>query len=238
MTGLTAWRVSAATGFGSAEPRSALEGLTGDERDLVAFVGHPRRLRRGMFVYRQGEVAGTTYILNEGMIRTFRVSRDGRQFTVGFWRSDDVIGGPDVFTRAPRWLSAQAITDAVLTGFSAEELDRLIAEIPRFAHNLIAILSFKSRWVMNIGDALGTGSVAQRIAHVLLLQAEVHAGPVDDRPPVITHMSHRDIATLVGASRQWVTQALADMQRQGLVELGHRRITLRHAPGLRRLADL
>lgn len=238
MTGMTAWRVSAASGFGSAEPRSVLEGLTADERDLVASVGHPRRLRRGAFLYRQGDPAGTTYILDEGMIRTFRVSRDGRQFTVGFWRSDDIIGGPDVFTSAPRWLSAEAVTDAVLTGFSAEQLDGLIAEIPRFAHNLIAILSFKSRWVMNTGDALGTGSVAQRVAHVLLLQAELHAGPLSDGPPVITHMSHRAIATLVGASRQWVTHALAEMQRQGLVELGHRRITIRHALGLRRLADL
>ena len=60
---------------------------------------------------------------------------------------------------------------------------------------------------MNTGDALGTGSVAQRIAHVILLQAEVHGSTTGDGLRVLTHMSHRDIATLVGASRQWVTTA-------------------------------
>jgi CRP-like cAMP-binding protein len=225
-------------GFGAAGPRDLLAGLTADERERVIEVGHDRRVPRGTLLYRQGDPPGWTYILREGMIRTFRLSRDGRQFTVGFWREHDIIGGPDIFGTAPRLLSAQTTADCVLIGFTAKELDELIADIPRFAHNLIAALSFKSRWMMSTGDALGTASVAQRIAHVLLLQAEVHAERTVGGARELTHMSQRDIATLVGASRQWVSQALSDLQRRGLVRIGHRRITILDEPALHHLVRL
>ena len=120
-------------GFGSAAPEDLLKGLTSAERELVGGVGHQRRLPRGAVLYRQGDPPGWTYVLNSGMVRTYRVTRDGREFTVGFWREHDIIGGPDIFSSAPRWLSAETTADSVLTGFTAQELDHLIAEIPRFA---------------------------------------------------------------------------------------------------------
>lgn len=227
-----------ADGFGAAAPRDLLAGLTSEERDRVLQVGHPRREPRGTIIYSQGDCPGWTYILQQGMVRTFRSSRDGRQFTVGFWRKNDILGGPDIFSHAPRLLSAETTADSVLIGFTAEELGQLIAELPRFARNMIAALSFKTRWMMSTGDALGTASVAQRVAHVLLLQAEVHGKRTSDGVRELTHMSHRDIATLVGASRQWVTQALSELQRRGLVRTGHRRITLIDEFELRHLVQL
>lgn len=225
-------------GFGNAAPRDLLLGLTPEERLRVAEVGRERRVRRNNLLYRQGDPPDLTYILHSGMVRTFRTSREGREFTVGYWREHDIIGGPDIFSSEPRWLSAEAVADCVLTGFNHDALDRLIADFPRFAHNLIAALSFKSRWMMNTGDTLGTASVAQRIAQVIVMQAEVHGRTTTDGLRELTHMSHRDIATLVGASRQWVTTALADLQRRGLVRVGHRRITLMDGPRLEQLAQL
>lgn len=227
-----------ASGFGDAAPRDLLWALAPAERERVVEVGWRRPLPRHSIIYSQGDPPGMTYILERGMVRTFRISRDGHQFTIGFWRENDIIGGPDVFSTAPRWLSAETVTDCELLGFTDRDLDLLIAELPRFAHNMIAALSFKSRWVMNTGDALGTASVEQRVAHVILLQAEVHGRAADDGVCELTHMSHRDIATLVGASRQWVTQTLSALEGRGLIRTGHRRITVLDPERLEELARL
>ncbi len=226
------------SGFGDAAPRDLLRGLAPAERERVAEVGQRTRLASHSNIYNQGDPPGKTYVLERGMVRTFRISRDGHQFTIGFWRENDIIGGPDVFSTAPRWLSAETVTECDLLGFIDRDLDLLIAELPRFAHNMIAALSFKSRWVMNTGDALGTASVEQRVAHVILLQAEVHGSVNGDGSRELTHMSHRDIATLVGASRQWVTQTLAALESRGLIRTGHRRITVLDPPRLEELARL
>lgn len=227
-----------ASAFGDAAPRDLLWALAPAERDRVFEVGRRRVLANHSIIYNQGDPPGNTYILEQGMVRTFRFSRDGHQFTIGFWRENDIIGGPDVFSTAPRWLSAETVTECTLIGFTDRDLDTLIAELPRFAHNLIAALSFKSRWVMNTGDSLGTASVEQRVAHVILLQAEVHGNLNGDGTRELTHMSHRDIATLVGASRQWVTQTLSALERRGLIRTGHRRITVLDPQRLEELARL
>lgn len=227
-----------ASGFGDAAPRDLLWALAPAERERVVAMGRRWTLPRHSIIYNQGDPPGKTYILERGMVRTFRFSRDGHQFTIGFWRENDIIGGPDVFSTAPRWLSAETVAECDLLGFTDRDLDLLIAELPRFAHNMIAALSFKSRWVMNTGDSLGTASVQQRVAHVILLQSEVHGSVNGEGLRELTHMSHRDIATLVGASRQWVTQTLSELERRGLIRTGHRRITVLDARALEELAHL
>ena len=59
-----------------------------------------------------------------------------------------------------------------------------------------------------------------------LLQSEVHGNVNGEGLRELTHMSHLDIATLVGASRQWVTQTLSALDKRGLIRTGHRRITV------------
>jgi CRP-like cAMP-binding protein len=212
--------------------------LAADERDYLNGVGRHRAIRRNTLIYSQGDPPGSTYIVESGMVRTFRLSRDGREFTVGFWPRHEIIGGPDIFTTEPRMLSAEAVSDSVLLGFSAQDLEHLVDHIPRFARNLIAALSFKSRWMMHVSNILGTRSALQRIVHVVLLQADVHGDTTPEGRRVITHLSHNDIALLVGASRQWVTQALADLERNGLIEYRSRRIVLIDETELERLADM
>lgn len=214
------------------------EGLTAEEHDYLNRIGHRRRVRRSTLLYSQGDPPGFTYIMESGIVRTFSVSRDGREFTVGYWPPHEIIGGPDIFTGEPRMLSAEAVTDSVLLGFSAEDLEHLVGRIPPFARNLIAALAFTSRWMMHASNVLGTRSVPQRIVHVLLLQADTHGKATPEGLRVITHLSHNDIAMLVGASRQWVTQALADLKRNTLIEYGTRRIVLLDEEGLERLADM
>jgi CRP-like cAMP-binding protein len=229
---------TAARGFGRVDPRDILEGLLPAEREHVQQVGRRLRLRADVLLYAQGDPPGSTYFVERGMVRTFRTSRSGRQFTVGFWGEREIIGGPDIFTGEPRLLSAQTTAPSVLIGFTQDDLDTLIGEVPRFARNLIAALSFKSRWAMNTSNELGTGRVPQRLAQVILIQAEVHGELSPDGASTLTHVSHEDLARLVGASRQWVTKALADLQSRGLIRLARRRIDVLDQQRLQQLASL
>lgn len=229
---------AAEPGFGDVSPRDLLANLTADERRLLDEVGCPRTFRRNAVVYNQGDPAGWTYIIKSGMVRTYRTSCDGREFTMGFWGERDIIGGPDIFSRAPRMLAAVTTQATVMSAFASDELDMLIARIPRFAHNLIAALSFKSRWIMNTTQEVGTRQVPQRVAQAILLQAEIHGTRTDAGFRVITHMSHQDLAQLVGASRPWVTRALSAFQGRGFLRVAHRSITVLDEQGLRELSRL
>jgi CRP/FNR family cyclic AMP-dependent transcriptional regulator len=219
-------------------PKGLLYGLTDDERQHVYWIGHRRTFRRNSIIYSQGDPSGVTFFVERGMVRTYRASCNGKEFTVGFWSTGEIIGAPDVLSDEPRMLSAEAVRESELVGFTSVDLDVLIEEVPRFARNLIAALSFKARWMMHVSNVLGTHSVPQRVANTLLLQASVHGRTTEEGGRMVDHLSHQDLALLVGASRQRVTQALAEFERGWLIQCGNKRIVLLDEEKLQAFADM
>jgi CRP-like cAMP-binding protein len=64
---------------------------------------------------------------------------------------------------------------------------------------------------------LGTRSVSERLAHLLLHLADSY-GLHQERGVVIsTALTHADIAHMVGATRQWVTISLKRLADQGII---------------------
>ena len=84
------------------------------------------------------------------------------------------------------------------------------------------------------------GAASKRLPKVQLLQ--LVSPSLDELPddgavlPAI--VTHADLASLCGGSRENVTRILSDFQRRGLVERDGRRFVLRKISGLARLAGL
>jgi CRP-like cAMP-binding protein len=55
---------------------------------------------------------------------------------------------------------------------------------------------------------------------------------------VIVGYTHAEIGDTIGALRQTVTETLGQMQNQGLVEVGHKRIQVTNRQGLEELAQV
>ena len=60
----------------------------------------------------------------------------------------------------------------------------------------------------------------------------------DDGAPVPSIVTHADLASLSGGSRENVTRILSEMQRRGLIDRDGRRFVLRNIGGLAKLAGL
>src|SRR5205809_7751830 len=79
------------------------------------------------------------------------------------------------------------------------------------------------------------GRVAKRLLQ--LVSPTLEKLPPDGvvLPSVVTHA---DLASLCGGSRENVTRILSEFQRRGLVERNDRRYVLKNVGGLRRLASM
>ena len=87
------------------------------------------------------------------------------------------------------------------------------------------------RWALQHRDA------GARLANALLELAE-DGGVRDSRGVIIAvRIAQREIAALVGVSRETVSAQLMAMRRAGLIRAEERRLVLRDLPALRALAD-
>jgi CRP-like cAMP-binding protein len=64
---------------------------------------------------------------------------------------------------------------------------------------------------------LGTRSITQRLAHLLLHLMELYGVEDPDGVVIAAAFTHADLAHMVGATRQWVTISLKRMQKKRIV---------------------
>jgi CRP-like cAMP-binding protein len=72
----------------------------------------------------------------------------------------------------------------------------------------------------------------ERTAAVLVELTESHGRAVGPYWEIAIRLSHQDLANLVGATRETVTLTLGQMQKEGLIRVSRRRITVLNRAGL------
>jgi CRP/FNR family cyclic AMP-dependent transcriptional regulator len=183
-----------------------------------------RTLLPGELFFQQGDRQRRLYIIRTGTVRAFYTAPSGREITLAYWQAGDLLGADRLYGGGVfRW-SCQAMSATEAYSILDADLRTLIASVPELAVALVEALSFKVQWLSGLVQVLGTESVSQRLAHLLDTLCELYGVQSNQGIAIDAPFTHEDLAAMVGASRQWVTMALARFQERGLLKLGKRRI--------------
>jgi CRP/FNR family transcriptional regulator, cyclic AMP receptor protein len=198
-------------------PPSLIERLSLREREQVLKQGRRKVLNRGQTLFSQGARHDGIFLIESGRIRVFYTSPQGREITLAYWHVGNFVGGPEVFDTGVHQWSGVAASNASVIQLPGKELRTLVAEIPNLAVGLIEGLSFKGKCYSTLAQMLGTRSITQRLAHLLLHLADLYGVDDPEGKVIAAAFTHADIAHMVGATRQWVTISLKRMQEKRIV---------------------
>ena len=84
---------------------------------------------------------------------------------------------------------------------------------------------------------LGTRSVLQRLAQLLLTLCELDGRETAGEILIDRSLTHEELANMVGATRQWVTASIDRFQKQSLLKVIDRKIIILDRDRLERLAE-
>jgi len=198
-------------------PPTLFASLTPRERELVLSHGLRRVLNRGQTLFNQGAVHEGIYLIESGRIRVFYEAPSGREITLAYWHAGNFVGGPEIFGTGVHLWSGVAATNCTVVQFPGKTLRSLVRQVPSLAIGLIEGLTFKGKCYSALAQMLGTRSITERLAHLLLHLVDAY-GIKDDKGILIgAALTHADLAHMVGATRQWVTISLKRLQEQGVI---------------------
>jgi CRP-like cAMP-binding protein len=198
-------------------PPPLMEKLTPRERELVLKQGRRKVLNRGQTLFSQGGRHDGIFLIQSGRVRVFYTSPQGREITLAYWRAGNFVGGPEVFGGGVHQWSGVASSNCSVVHLPGKELKTLAGEIPNLAIGLIEGLTFKGRCYSALAQMLGTRSITQRLAHLLLHLMNLYGVGDPDGVAIAAAFTHADLAHMVGATRQWVTISLKRMQAKRIV---------------------
>ena len=189
-------------------------------------VGTQVSLDVGNTVFLQGDEHKGIWLIEEGIVRTFYTAPSGRQITLAYWTAGHFVGGPEIFGGGQHVWSADVTQTCRLLYLPATSLRGLILSQPSFALCVINGLVAKGKCYSALAQMLGTRSVVERLTQLLVILAENHGRRDGNRLVIERKLTHDQIATVVGSTRQWVTMTLDKFQKKGIISVSRQTIVI------------
>lgn len=203
-----------------------LSRLSAEEYRRVREIGYEQRVAAGESVFCQGDTHNGIFLIESGSVRTFYTGPTGREITLAYWTPGHFVGGPEIFGGGVHMWSGVAVQDTRLLWLRGADLYRLMEQIPRLALGIVEGLVQKGKCYSALVHMLGTRSVVERLAQLLLILADTDGTELADGVAIGRTFTHEALANMVGSTRQWVTVTLDKFQKQGAIRLQGRRIVL------------
>lgn len=185
----------------------------------------------GQIIFLEGERSRGLWFLKQGRVKIFHVSANGREQGLCVMRTGMCCGCP-LFYGETNPASAQALDQVTLYLIEGRVALDLAERYPEVGRALFGVFARGEKLLSTLVVSLSCSSLLGRIAQILLdqvdgQQAATQAGSY----PSLT-LSHEELASLVGTSREVVTRSLHRLQKTGVIELGRKRITIVDLQGL------
>ena len=186
-------------------------------------------------IFMQGAKHEYSYIIKSGAVRTYYVADTGREITLGHWSEGDFIGGPSVFGGGHHVWSANATKHSEVLAITGSELQDFATLHAHVYPWIVDVLSFKLHWLSILFQIHGTENAQQRLIKLLIMLGEFFGKPGPDGIVIEPRISQRDLATLLGVSRQWTNRTLTHLRKIGFVAIRDRRFVIQDLDGLKEM---
>lgn len=184
-----------------ANRRRFLEGSTKDAYAAGTVIFHPD----GPF---------RAFVLERGLVRGYTTVPDGRQTSVTFFHSNELVGGTAIASHPPRIL-VQVVVKSTLTALNLDVVRSLAASNNQVLAAVAEHLASRIRSAYRLIAVRSLGSIRQRLAYDLLERAcrsQLEHGRLEARA------THAELADSVGSSREVVSRAISGLRGDGLIE--------------------
>jgi CRP/FNR family transcriptional regulator, cyclic AMP receptor protein len=215
------------------------EGATPATIARLAERGSSRRYRRSTYLFHQGDESPEVFFLVSGRVEISSLSASGHRQLHTTLDSPQFFGELGVLGGMQRTAAALALEESSVWVVPADGFLEFVSEEPAASRSILRALA---RQVQSheafVEDLLFLdlkGRVAKRLLQLVAPSLDDLPGDGAVLPAVVTHA---DLASLCGGSRENVTRILSDLQRRGYVERDGRRYVLKKISGLASLAGV
>lgn len=188
----------------------------------LAARGDIRRYRKGTILIQEGDVGETLFIVIEGRVKVYCVDANDKEITFGVFGAAEYFGEM-ALDGGPRSASVITLEPTVCAVVHRRGLSEFIAERPEFCYELLSKVIQRLRLATRDARNLAFIDVYGRITRLLNDMATVQP---DGRRMVTERITHQEIASRAGCSREMVSRILKDLVSGGYITVCDRHIVL------------
>lgn len=189
--------------------------------------GRMRAFARNSTIYLPVDAGDGVFLVAAGRVRLSSITPEGKQAILAFIEPGELFGELSLIDRGPREEYAEAVLDSTIVLLPGDEVSRLMSESAELTLGVTKLMGLRRKRIERRLRSLLFRSNRDRLASLLLDLVEQYGRTTADGIAVEIKLSHQDLASLIGATRESVTVLLGEMQRERLLLVQRQRIVVR-----------
>jgi CRP/FNR family cyclic AMP-dependent transcriptional regulator len=203
----------------------SLDWLTSAQLQRLAQNMVVKKLRKKVTIFDQGQSVKMIYLVIAGTVRLSTVNQEDKRVVVTLVPPGDLFGVGFLFPAMGQPFDADAFSDCTIGVFNAEIFADIVLGIHAEAYLRCNELTMGRMWRMLLRCVRGLRlSLRKRLA-LELLELAASFGVEESRGTILSVTpTHEDLADSIGASRQKVSECLAEFKRRRFIIRDGRRL--------------
>lgn len=198
-----------------------------DEKDITPLITHfkTRKYRKGQILFVEGDIGSQVYFVLSGQIKLSKILPDGNEQILDWCGPYDSLAEILLLEAGSYPATAEAVKESTLLVLTNEGMPQLLENHPRLGVALIRTLNKRLRMNQEFIRVLTSRSTAGILAMILLRLAKP-ADTLGNPIYVDGNLTHKDLASMIGTSRELVNRTLNQWKKSGLIHLKEGRLEI------------
>ena len=188
----------------------------------------PGIYKKDDYIYFQDQSSENIYMVSSGRVKIGTYGDDGKEIVKAILTRGEVFGELALAGEEKRQDFAQSMdNDTHVCSMTINDLQNLMLDNKELSFKILKIVGFRLRKMERKIESLVFKDARTRIVDFLKETAEEKGQKVGFEVMIKSHLTHKDIASLTGTSRQTVTTVMNELREKNLINFDRRRILIR-----------
>ena len=166
----------------------------------------------------QGDATKTVFLIKTGRVRIARNTSDGKEVTVAILGPGDMFGEDALFGGGERTTVATCMEETLICKARADDLFALLENNSALALNVAQMLSDRLSDASATIEDLAYAKISDRLVNLFERLAAEHGRPASDGTLLDVRLTHADIASIIGSTRETVSLEMSQLVRAGQIK--------------------
>lgn len=190
-----------------------------DQEDLIkiAELIYHRTYKKGEIILREGDNSECIVILQEGSVKAYKYTADGREQILYVFTEGDFFGEQNLLSVRTATYYVEALQAVKTCNLSKTQFQQLLYQFPDIAVKIIRELGERMVRLENALQSMGVRNVDSRIGGIILEYAKKFGTETPEGIEIHLPLSREGIANHLGIARETLSRKLGQLESEGVI---------------------
>ena len=186
--------------------------------DVLEKIVH-KNFKKNEIIFLEGGTAKTLYFINEGKIKLYKYTKDGKEQIMHILSEGDFFGELNLLKESKYGFNAKAIEDCKICTLTNDNFKEILLGKSEIAIKILEVMGERLSRIENLAQNLATNDIDARITYLLLDLSQKYGKEKSNNINIDLPINREDMANYIGITRETVSRKLKKFEEEGLIKI-------------------